>query len=729
MLDKGKENKLHTENMAVGYDRHILIDKIDIALKPGEILTIIGPNGSGKSTVLRSLIGELKLIKGAVYFGGRDRDSIDPKELAKKLSVLMTDRVKSELMTCFDVAATARYPYTGSLGLLSDDDRKIVKEALETVNASDLAERDFNNISDGQRQRVMLARCIAQEPEIIVLDEPTSFLDIKYKLEFLRILRKLKEERNVSVIMSVHEIELARQISDRVICIGSKGIDRIGTKDEIFVPEYICGLFDISEEDYTRLYPDTVSGKYDKASEIQGETNGCTYMTDSLKSKILRDASGYVSRNGKLLRKGITTGTCAAAAAYAAAKLLLTGDLTDKVTVHTPSGETIDVPVYLYDREDLATDYNINTVNDSEVNTDGEEGESASCYVIKDSGDDPDVTNGARVVVSVTRSGEGGLTEISSNDSLSNVVLDWEDQIKNRDPYRAYAFIDEEYPGIFLTGGRGVGIVTKEGLEQPVGYPAINKVPRAMIFEAVDGARKECEDKSSLLVTVSVEDGEQMAVKTFNPELGIKGGISILGTGGILEPMSEKAIIDTIETAIKQQAVMGHRALLLTPGQYGQSYVKNELKLPTDTAVKCSNYIGDAIDFAGTYGCTHLLLVGNLGKLIKLAAGIMNTHSRTADGRMDIMCTHLALCGGSRDMVREIYECINTDTMLDKLNGWGLYYEVIASLLDAIHLRVTKRSAENLKVGVMLFSEKYGYLGETAYAKEALEAYMSEIKS
>ena len=273
-------------------------------------------------------------------------------------------------------------------------------------------------------------------------------------------------------------------------------------------------------------------------------------------------------------------------------------------------------------------------------------------------------------------------------------------------------FTDETYPGIFLAGGEGVGTVTKEGLEQPVGYPAINKVPRRMIFEAVDSARNEAGYEGNIFVTVSVENGGMLADKTFNPQLGIEGGISILGTSGILEPMSEKAIVDTIEMQIKQQAALGKKSLLVTPGLYGQNYVKNDLGMSLEGAVKCSNFIGETIDIAGTYGFEEMLLVGNLGKLVKLAAGIMNTHSRVADARMDIMCTHLALCGGTTDMAKEIYKCINTDSALDKLKEWGLFDEVIASLLDAIRERISRRAASSLKVTVKIFSEKYGFLGE-----------------
>lgn len=626
---------LYTDAMAAGYAGKIIIEDVELGVNKGEILTLIGPNGSGKSTVLRSIIGQLGLIKGAVYIDGRNMTGIGRGELARKLSLLMTDRIKTELMTCFDVVATARYPYTGSFGLLGDEDRRIVSEAIGRVNADELADRDFNMISDGQKQRILLARCIAQEPDLIVLDEPTSFLDIKYKIELLQILKGLARDRGTAIIMSMHEIDFARQVSDRVVCIGDKGIDRIGKPEEVLTSDYLCRLFDIAPEDYSGFFT--------------------------------REA-GYVSKNGKLLRKGITTGTCAAAAAYGAVKLLLMGEELKSVAVTTPSGETVEVDIKSYD------------------GTETDKGEEAGFYVVKDSGDDPDVTNGAKICVTVIK-----------------VDITYEpDNI----------FTDETYPGIFLAGGAGVGVVTKEGLEQPVGYPAINKVPRRMIFEAADSVRNEAGYEGGLLLTVLVEGGEELADKTFNPQLGIEGGISILGTSGILEPMSDKAIVDTIEVQIRQQAAMGSRSLLVTPGLYGQNYVKNELGLSLDGAVKCSNFIGETIDIAASYDFEEMLLVGNLGKLVKLAAGIMNTHSRVADGRMEVMCTHLALCGGTADMVKELYDCINTDSALDKLKEWGFFDQVTVSLLHAIRGRVARRTPPSLKVKVKVFSEKYGYLGE-----------------
>ncbi|MFR5640008.1 MAG: ABC transporter ATP-binding protein [Butyricicoccus sp.] len=210
---------VETKEMTVGYRGVPLIRDIALRVHRGEILTLIGPNGSGKSTILKSLIRQLALIGGTVYLDGKSLQTLPERDLARTMSVLLTEHVRPELMTCWDVAAAGRYPYTGRLGLLSDEDRAKVDEALALVGADELADRDFSCISDGQRQRVLLARAICQEPEVIVLDEPTSFLDIRYKLELLTVLKQLVREKQVAVILSLHEIDLAQKLSDRLICV------------------------------------------------------------------------------------------------------------------------------------------------------------------------------------------------------------------------------------------------------------------------------------------------------------------------------------------------------------------------------------------------------------------------------------------------------------------------------------------------------------------------------
>ncbi len=245
---------ISAEQMTVGYDGKPLIENIDIGVRRGEILTLIGPNGSGKSTILKSMIKQLKLIAGTVVLDGRDMAGLRERDIAKKLAIVMTERIKAELLTCWDIAATGRYPYTGRLGLLSKEDRAIVDAALETVHAMDFADRPFSAISDGQRQRILLARAIAQQPEIIVLDEPTSFLDVKHKLELLDILKRMVRENNVAVIVSLHELDLAEKISDRVVCVANNRIDRCDTPENIFTDEYIAALYGIERGSFNALF-------------------------------------------------------------------------------------------------------------------------------------------------------------------------------------------------------------------------------------------------------------------------------------------------------------------------------------------------------------------------------------------------------------------------------------------------------------------------------------------
>ena len=236
---------VETKEMTVGYRGVPLIRDIALRVHRGEILTLIGPNGSGKSTILKSLIRQLALIGGTVYLDGKSLQTLPERDLARTMSVLLTEHVRPELMTCWDVAAAGRYPYPGRLGLLSDEDRAKVDEALALVGADELADRDFSCISDGQRQRVLLARAICQEPEVIVLDEPTSFLDVKHKLELLAILRRMAKEKQITVIMSLHEIDLAEKIADKIICVRGDHRFYCGTPEEIFQEERIRELYEI----------------------------------------------------------------------------------------------------------------------------------------------------------------------------------------------------------------------------------------------------------------------------------------------------------------------------------------------------------------------------------------------------------------------------------------------------------------------------------------------------
>ena len=249
-----KDVRLQTENLSVGYNGKALIREIVLSLHPGEIMTLIGPNGAGKSTILKSIIRQLALVRGTVRLDGRDMAGLTEGELSRSVSVLMTAHIHPELMTCFDVAATGRYPYTGRLGILTREDREKVAQGLALVHASDLADQDFSRISDGQRQRVLLARALCQEPEVLVLDEPTSFLDIRHKLELLAILKDMVRSRNLAVVMSLHELDLAQKISDYVVCVHGDVIERQGPPEEIFTADYMMELYGAARGSYNALF-------------------------------------------------------------------------------------------------------------------------------------------------------------------------------------------------------------------------------------------------------------------------------------------------------------------------------------------------------------------------------------------------------------------------------------------------------------------------------------------
>lgn len=243
-----------TQQLTVGYDRVPLIHDITIDIARGEIVTLIGPNGSGKSTILKSITRQLKMIGGQVFIASEELRRLSYKDLSTKMAVVLTERMKPELMTCRDIVATGRYPYTGRLGILSASDEAKVEAAMAAVHALELRNRDFNAISDGQRQRVLLARAICQEPEIIILDEPTSFLDIRHKLQLLSILRDMAKQKGITVIMSLHEIDLAQKISDKIICVKGDHIARAGEPDKVFDEDAIRDLYEIDQGTFDPVF-------------------------------------------------------------------------------------------------------------------------------------------------------------------------------------------------------------------------------------------------------------------------------------------------------------------------------------------------------------------------------------------------------------------------------------------------------------------------------------------
>lgn len=248
------EYYFRAEDLKVGYEGRALLEGIHIRLKKGEILTLVGPNGAGKSTILKSMTRQLRILGGRVVIGEKDLSKYTYRELSRRMAVVLTERVRPELMTCRDIVAAGRYPYTGRLGILGREDEKKVDEAMGLVRAKELGTRLFTALSDGQKQRILLARALCQEPEVLVLDEPTSFLDIKYKLELLDILRKMAKERGITVIMSLHEIDLAGKVSDKVLPVKAGYVYDCGVPEDIFREEFIRQLYDLDNGSFDPVF-------------------------------------------------------------------------------------------------------------------------------------------------------------------------------------------------------------------------------------------------------------------------------------------------------------------------------------------------------------------------------------------------------------------------------------------------------------------------------------------
>ncbi len=365
----------------------------------------------------------------------------------------------------------------------------------------------------------------------------------------------------------------------------------------------------------------------------------------------------YVIVGSRRMRCGHTTGTCAAAAAKASAQALLSGVFPAHVEILTPKGILLDLPV-----EEPRS-----------------EGKRAICAVRKDGGDDQDATHGTLICSEVT------LTDA----------------------------------GITIDGGVGVGRVTRKGLDQPPGNAAINKVPRSMIREALEDLALTYGYKGGFSVVVSVPEGQNIATKTFNPRLGIVGGISILGTSGIVEPMSETALVASIKKEMDVHAAAGEKVLIVVPGNYGKEFSDSIPGITDDMCVKCSNFVGEMLDHACALE-TDVVLISNIGKIVKVAAGIMNTHSRNADGRMETIAANAAMAGADINTVKRIMGCISTDDALSLLSP-ELMEKTCGILMEKIQFYMNHRTAGKIRVGAVMFSSVYGLLGKTELADTLIE--------
>lgn len=374
----------------------------------------------------------------------------------------------------------------------------------------------------------------------------------------------------------------------------------------------------------------------------------------------------YQIKSHKRLRLGYTTGSCAAAAAKAALLMLLSGKTVTEVSISTPKGFELTLDVLDIRKTDS----------------------SVSCAIQKDAGDDADITDGILIYAEV------------SYGSSADITID---------------------------GGIGIGRVTKPGLEQPVGAAAINSTPRKMIHDIVASECSNAGYEGGISVVISAPEGAAAALKTFNPKLGIEGGISILGTSGIVEPMSEPAIIKTIQLEMRQKCLLSDAPLLLTPGNYGQQFLQKEFSIDLEQSVKCSNFIGEAFDYALELGVKEILFVGHIGKLVKIASGIMNTHSKMADARLETLTCCAILAGCDTLFAKELLSCTTTDDALRLLTNTPCYQCTMAILLEKIRYHLRNRTEQKIRIEVILFSNTTGVLAQSEHAMELIETIKRNV--
>lgn len=377
------------------------------------------------------------------------------------------------------------------------------------------------------------------------------------------------------------------------------------------------------------------------------------------------------------MRYGFTTGSCAAAAAKAAAYMLFSGKIKEKITIQTPKGIPFHAQIVDIQRSESCV----------------------SCGVVKDGGDDPDITTGTIIYASVS---------VESGEEAASVDLSQQQK-------------KDGLPIIYIDGGLGVGRVTKPGLDQPVGNAAINHVPREMIEREVRQVCELLDYQDKLWIEISAPAGVELAEKTFNPRLGIVGGISILGTSGIVEPMSSQALLDTIYVELRQKYAMGKDIVAVSPGNYGLDYMKRAYDFDLDTSVKCSNYIGQTIDMACDIGFHKMLLTGHIGKLVKVAGGIMNTHSKEGDCRMEILVAAAVRQHVPVECLEAILDCVTTEEAVRILNTCDKKDAVMSDLVEKIMFYLNKRGAGKIQIEVILYSNEFGELGKSTHAKQYLD--------
>ncbi|MEG2812801.1 MAG: cobalt-precorrin-5B (C(1))-methyltransferase CbiD, partial [Clostridium sp.] len=585
---------LRCENLCFKYEDKMILNSINLAISKGEIIGILGGNGAGKSTLFLNLNGILKRDSGDVFLNGERLDKGSSKTLRNNVGIVFQN--PDEQIISSSVFDDISFGLINQ-GLCEDEIRKRVNQIIKEFSLENIVDIPIHNLSYGQRKKVAIAGVVVMKPQVIILDEPTAGLDPSGVSEMKTILKSLVSDYGASVIISTHEMDLVPNLCSRIYVLNNGEISFSGNVEDALNNPSVLRSAGLRLPRLSHLM-EVLRNKDGIEVDITSST------ISKVRSEIKRLAIGKACmssvKGGKELRCGYTTGSCSAAASKASTLMLLTRKKIEMVQIETPKG----IPLHLKVEDQVITD------------------SYASCSIVKDGGDDPDVTTGLKVYS----------TASYSKDS-----------------------------GIHIDGGKGVGRVTKGGLAIPIGQAAINPVPRKMIEYEVKALLEEEEATRGINIVISVKGGEETALRTFNPRLGIEGGISILGTTGIVEPMSDDAIIESFKAEMRMHKSLGYKTLVIAPGNYGQVFSRENYNLSDERVIKVGNFIGEALDYGNYLGFDGIVLIGHMGKMVKLAGGIMNTHSKVGDCRGELLSLYTLLEGGTIEDGEKILTSTTTD--------------------------------------------------------------------
>lgn len=669
-------------------DKTKAIDKINCKISKGEKIVMLGANGAGKSTFFMLLTGLIRPEQGKLTLDNKEypisRKGL--REIRKKIGLVFQN--PEDQLFAMTVEQEVAFGAI-NLGLPIEEVKNRTVKALEEVNAVDLADRPLHNLSFGQKKRVSIADLLVMDVDILLLDEPTAWLDPENTADLTTLLNTLNR-KGCTMICSTHDVNWAYSWADRLLLMKNgeiiydgdiaAGLNQKALLENSGLNSPI--LVEISEMLKKRnLIADSAYPRH--IGQLEWELNR---INNSIFGKL---SDNTLNNQNNILRMGYTTGSCAAAAAGSAVKMLLTNKVVNYFSLELPSKDNLTIQIYKPQIE---------------------KAKKVKCFVVKDAGDDPDITNGIKIYAEARFD-----SSISKNKKTETIVdtIDIEKAEKN---------VQVE---IVIESSTGIGIVTRKGLPVEVGLPAINPQPLKQIMTAIKTAIEQslksdlssCDllnkNKKQIVIDISIPDGKEISRRTYNPRLGIVDGLSILGTTGLVRPMSEESWKEALFAELKVVKASGKKSVIFAFGQYGLAYLKKTDLYDEQSIVIISNFVGYMLEKAAETGFEQVILLGHIGKMIKVSAGVFYTHSSVADGRLETLTALSALAGADKDVLRQIYNSATTDAVVKILQENNLS-EVFLMAADQAAKKAEMHVYNSLKVTAMFFDGKGNLLAKSA---------------